>query len=129
LTMEENCSFFLSATSHDFNPSIVANGAGTLFVTWSATDPSAGLNAQVRLGGKLLADACGTIGAGVLAQGSANPLTGDFDADKGFRRWGDTSAITLDPLDTNKVYGVNEKVQTGANPTRWKSLLFNAHNP
>jgi len=128
-TIEEDCFFFLSGTSHDFNPSIVANAAGTLFVTWSATDPPAGSNAQVRLGGKLLADACGTIGAGVLAQGSNNPLTGDFDVNKGVQRWGDTSAITLDPLDTTKVYGVNEKVQAGANPTTWKSLLFNAHNP
>jgi hypothetical protein len=78
LTLEEDCTFFLSATSFDFNPSIVANGAGTLFVTWSATDPPAGVNAQVRLDGKLLADACGVLGPGVLVGQSANALTGNF---------------------------------------------------
>jgi hypothetical protein len=129
LTVEENCTFFKGATSHDFNPSIVANGAGNLFVTWSATDPPGGVNAQVRLGGKLLADTCGIIGSGILVNQSVNALTGNFDANHGLERWGDTSAITLDPLDTSTVYGVNEKVQAGANPTTWKSYFFNAHNP
>ena len=114
----------------DFNPSIVANGAGTLFVTWSATDPPAGVNAQVRLGGKLLADACGVIGPGILVNQSANPLTGNFDPNHGVQRWGDTSAITLDPSNTSTVYGVNEKVQADdGGPNRWKSYFFNAHNP
>jgi hypothetical protein len=128
LTLEEDCQFFSSGTSFDFNPSIVANGAGTLFVTWSATDPP-GANAQVRLGGKLVGDGCGTIGPGILVNQSGNPLTGNFDSMKGFSRWGDTSAITLDPLNTSIAYGVNEKVQVGANPTTWKSYFFNAHNP
>ena len=131
-TLEENCSFFLSSTSNDFNPTIVANPAGTLFVTWSATDPTNSINAQVRLGGKLLADACGVIGAGILVNQSANPLTGNFDSNKGFQRWGDTSAITLDPSSPGltTVYGVNEKVQANdSEPNRWKSYIFNAHNP
>jgi hypothetical protein len=128
-TIEENCSFFLSGTSFDFNPSIVSNAAGTLFVTWSATDPPANKNAQVRLGGKLLGDACGIIGAGVLVNQSTNPLTGNFDPNHGVQRWGDTSAITLDPSNTNIVYGVNEKVLTGPNPTKWQSFFFNGHNP
>jgi hypothetical protein len=128
-TLEENCFFFLSPSSFDFNPSIVANGAGTLFVNWSATDPPGGINAQVRLGGKLLGNACGVIGAGVLVDQSTNPLTGNFDPNHGVQRWGDTSAITLDPSNTRIVYGVNEKVQTGANPTKWRSFFFNGHNP
>lgn len=130
LTLEENCEFFLSANSMDFNPTIVANAAGTLFVTWSATDPPAGVNAQVRLGGKLLADTCGIVGAGILVNQSANPLTGNFDPNHGLQRWGDTSAITLDPSNTTTVYGVNEKVQSNdGGPNRWKSFFFNAHNP
>ena len=129
LTLEEDCPFFLSLTSMDFNPTIVTNGAGTLFVTWSATDPPGGVNAQVRLGGKLIADACGVVRPGILVGGSNNPLTGNFDPNHGVQRWGDTSAITLDPLNTTIVYGVNEKVQAGPNPTGWKSFFFNAHNP
>jgi hypothetical protein len=119
----------MSNTSFDFNPSIVANADRTLFVTWSATDPSRNINAQVRLGGKLLLDACGIISPGVLVNQSTSPLTGNFDARFGYQRWGDTSAITLDPSDTRTVYGVNEKVLTGPNPTKWQSYFFNAHNP
>jgi hypothetical protein len=131
LEIEEDCEFFTSQTSMDFNPSIVANGAGNLFVNWSATDPVAGFNAQVRLGGKLLADDCSVIGPpGVLVNQSANALTGNFDPDHGLQRWGDTSAITLDPSNTSTVYGVNEKVQANdGGPNRWKSFIFNAHNP
>ena len=128
-TIEELCSFSLSGSSFDFNPSIVANEAGTLYLTWSATDPPNNLNAQVRMGGKLVGDGCATIGAGVLVNQSANALTGNFDPNKGFQRWGDTSAVTLDPSDHTVVYGVNEKAQTGADPTTWKTYFFNMHNP
>jgi hypothetical protein len=128
-SIEEDCTFFLSNTSFDFNPSIVANEAGTLFLTWSATDPTNNVNAQVRMGGKLFGDACSTIGAGGLVNQSGNPLTGNFDSDKGFQRWGDTSAVTLDPFDHTIVYGVNEKINAGPNPTSWKSFFFNMHNP
>lgn len=128
-TITQNCFFFMSPTSFDFNPSIVANEAGTSFVTWSATDPAVGVNASVLLGGKLLGDACGTMTNGILVSQSANPLTGNFDADFGLQRWGDTSAITLDPLNHTRVNGVNERVQTGPNPTKWRSFIFNAHNP
>jgi hypothetical protein len=128
LTIEESCSFFASGTSFDFNPAIVANGAGTLFVTWSSTNPTININAQVRMGGKLLGDAC-ILGPGLLVNQSANPLTCNFDHNKGFQRWGDTSAITLDPSDNTIVYGVNEKVNAGPSPTTWKSYIFNMHNP
>src|SRR5262249_14654238 len=127
-TIEENCSFFLSGTSFDFNPAIVANEAGTLFVTWSATDPPNTINAQVRMGGKLFGDSCSTLGAGTLVNQSGNPLTGNFDANQGVQRWGDTSAITLDPTDHTIVYGVNEKVQAGPNPTTWKPCFVNPHS-
>jgi hypothetical protein len=129
LTIAQNCLFFMSQTSFDFNPSIVANEAGTSFVTWSATDPPVGVNASVLLGGKLFGDACGTMTNGILVSQSVNPLTGNFDSDFGLQRWGDTSAITLDPLNHTRVNGVNERVQTGLNPTTWRSFIFNAHNP
>jgi hypothetical protein len=130
LTVSDDCEFFTAGDSFDFNPTIVANDAGTIFVTWSSTDPTTNTNAQVRLGGKLVTDGC-IIGPGILVNQSANPLTGNFDPMHipPTQRWGDTSAITLDPFDTTTVYGVNEKVQSGANPTTWKSFFFNAHNP
>jgi hypothetical protein len=128
-TIEEDCTFFLSGSSFDFNPAIVTNFAGTTFIAWSATDPPNGINAQVRITGKKSTDLCGTLGSGILVNQSANPLTGNFDGNKGFERWGDTSAVTLDPADFTKVWGMNEKVQSSANPTTWKSYIFNMTNP
>ena len=80
------------------------------------------------MGAKRLQEGC-NIGPGILVNQSANPLTGDFDVQKGFQRWGDYSAITLDPLDPQTVYGVNEKVFTSSNPTVWQSYIFNGTLP
>ena len=85
--------YFGSATSDDFNASIAANNAGDCFVTWTSTDASAGRNAQVRLSGKLSADA--GIAAGPTAFTSPtfyNPSANNLE------RWGAYSAVTIDPL-------------------------------
>jgi hypothetical protein len=84
----------------------------------------------VRVTGKLSGDTCITPGVqgGVVVNQSANPLTGNLDAVLGYQRWGDYSAITLDPADHTKAYGVNEKVRNG-DSTSWKTFFFNAHNP
>lgn len=129
-TIVEQCFFFASATSQDFNASIATNFAKTAFITYSSTDPPAGINAQVRFTGKKVGDACGaTLIPGTANNTSANPLTGNFDPNFGAQRWGDYSAVTLDPSDTTKAWAVNEKVQTSAPPTTWKSRFFNMSNP
>src|SRR5262245_17336782 len=127
LAVEESCEIFASASSFDFNPAIVANEAGTIFVTWSSTDPVASVNAQVRISGKLSGDACKVMQSGAPVSQSSNPLTGNLDANVGHQRWGDYSAVALDPLDHNTVYGVNETIDTSG--TTWKSFIFNMHNP
>jgi len=129
-TVEESCEIFANAPgSFDFNPAIVANEAGTIFVTWSSTDPGMGFNAQVRITGKLSGDMCTVAQTGSLVNQSANPLNGNFDSDVGAQRWGDYSAVTLDPADHTIVWGMNEKVLAGPSPTTWKSYIFNMHNP
>src|SRR5262249_4908086 len=116
-----------SGTSFDFNPSIVANEAGTTFVTWSSTDPTNNRNAQVRMGGKLLGDPCLVLSPGNLVFQSTTPLTTNFDAMINHQRWGDYSAVTLDPSDHTTAYGVNETI---LNPgAGWGSYIFNMHNP
>src|SRR5262249_13275163 len=121
LTVEESCELFASTNSNDFNPSIVANESGTIFMTWSSTDPVNSFNAQVRISGKLTGDACTMAQTGILVNQSANPLTGNFDATINHQRWGDYSAVTLDPADHTIVWGMNEKVNAGSPPTTWKS--------
>jgi len=112
-TVAESGMLFASSTSHDFNPSIEANFEGDMAVTWSDTDPTNKINAQVRLSGKRFNDA-GTINhTGLVVFTSTTCLTGNFDSHKGLQRWGDYSAVSFD-LDTNQLqfYIVNEKINT-----------------
>jgi hypothetical protein len=90
--------FYESGTSDDFNPSIVANTAGSVFVTWSSTDALSSTggqhNASIRFSGRQASDGAG-IGAGSALFTSPVALTGNYQ--NGIQRWGDYSAVTLDP--------------------------------
>ena len=97
--------FFASPTSYDFNASIAANSANDVFVTWSATDPARGINAQVRYSGFDHNDgATYVLGAGAAAFTSPTYFTGG--------RWGDYSAVTLDPRNNRRAWLVNEDILT-----------------
>jgi hypothetical protein len=111
--------YFASHTSDDFNASITANAAGNCFVTWTSTDASIGVNAQVRLSGKLSADA--QITAGTAGFTSPTFLTGNFDPRFGTQRWGDYSAVTLDPSNVANAWLVNEKIN---NNSIWGSRII-----
>ena len=96
-----------STTSNDWNASIAANANNDVYVTWSSTDPNAGTNAQVRFSGRLHTDPIGTISGGsALFTSSAfyNPSSDNPE------RWGDYSAVTVDPKDSQRAWIVNEKI-------------------
>jgi hypothetical protein len=107
-TVRQSGFYFASATSDDFNASIAANDAGNCFVTYTSTDASVGRNAQVRLSGKLSADA--GISAGPNAFTSPTFYHPSMDNPE---RWGDYSAMTTDPLNAANAWLVNEKVNPG----------------
>jgi hypothetical protein len=115
-TISQSGFYFASGTSDDFNASIAANDSGDCFVTWSSTDSSAGKNAQVRVSGKLSADA--GIAAGPAA--FTSPTFYNASADNP-ERWGDYSAVTVDPLNASSAWLVNEKVN--ANNAIWGSRI------
>lgn len=96
--------FFGTPTSYDFNASIAANSSNDIFVTWTLTDPARGTNAQVRFSGYDHNDGTAyTLGPGSAAFTSPLPY-GGF-------RWGDYSAVTIDPLNPRRAWLVNEDVQ------------------
>lgn len=106
-----------SATSNDWNASIAANANNDVYVTWSSTDPSAGVNAQVRFSGRLHTDPIGAISSGsVLFTSPAfyNPSSDNPE------RWGDYSAVTVDPKDPLRAWIVNEKIDSA---TGWGSRI------
>ncbi len=107
--------FFGSLTSDDFNASIAANRYKDVFVTWSSTDPTNNVNAQVRFSGRLHTDPPGVISSGSLLYGSATYLSGEpSDWDPSVQRWGDYSAVSLDPADPRgaTAWIVNEYIRT-----------------
>jgi hypothetical protein len=95
--------FFGTSTSFDFNVSIAANSANDVFVTWTMADPSRGTQAQVRFSG--FDHNNGTtyvLSPGIAAFTSPTWLNGN--------RWGDYSAVTVDPRNNRRAWLVNENV-------------------
>jgi hypothetical protein len=105
--------FFGTSTSYDFNVSIAANSANDVFVVWSMTDPTQGVNAQVRFSGFDHNNGANYIlGPGIAAFTSPTWSNGP--------RWGDYSAVTLDPRNARRAWVVNETILANRN---WGSRI------
>jgi hypothetical protein len=117
--------FGRSSTSFDFNASIAANRRKDVFVTWSSTDT--GVNAEVRFSGRLHTEPLGVIASpGSLLFGSdtfyrANPAITE-------QRWGDYSAVSLDPSDPRGLTAwiVNERILSNSS---WGSRIGRINLP
>lgn len=116
--------FFASATSSDFNASIAASSENDAFVTWTSIDSANGINAQVRYSGCDHNDGPCVISAGTALFTSPTFLADDFDSNPFFQkqRWGDYSAVTVDPLDDRRAWLVNEKIDANQD---WGSHIGN----
>jgi hypothetical protein len=95
-TLKQTGSFVAAGTSHDFNASIAANAFDEAFVTWSSTNLSPATNAQVRFSGRLGTDPLGAIPSGV-ALFTSPTFYQQFGQTTGTARWGDYSAVSLQP--------------------------------
>jgi hypothetical protein len=94
--------FFASGSSFDFNASIAANSDNDVFLTWTSTDPPAGIEPEVRFAGCDHNDGPAVPGAGTATFTSPTSFGGG--------RWGDYSAVTIDPMNTRQAWLVNEDV-------------------
>jgi hypothetical protein len=101
-----------------YNPSIAANAANTIFLTW--TESSSALRPAVRVGRKTLA---APAVEGTTAIVSAVPNTGDFQASRGEVRWGDYSSTRVDPLDATRAWSVNEFALLQGASGAWASRI------
>ena len=129
-TLKQSGFFFENGpSSHDFNASIAVNASGEAFVTWNTTDVANSTvasrhNARIRISGRQPADALGVIPAGssVFTSSALNPLTGNTSSTAGIQRWGDYSAVSLDPSPgttagcgaNRRAWIINEKVNAAA---------------
>ena len=100
----QNGFFFASGSSFDFNASIAANTDNDIFLTWTSADPPAGTNAQVRFSGCDHNDGPAVPGSGTATFTSPTSFGGG--------RWGDYSAVTIDPSNARQAWLVNEDVTT-----------------
>jgi len=122
-TVIQSGTFNRSGTSYDFNASIAANRFKDVFVTWSATDPTNSVHAEVRFSGRLHTDTPGVIPSpGSLLFGSTVALTGNPTTGSTTQRWGDYSAVTIDPADATGLTAwiVNERI---LNASTWGSRI------
>lgn len=113
--------FGKSSTSFDFNASIAANRRRDVFVTWSSTDVTNSVNAEVRFSGRLHTEPLGVISSpGSLLFGSDTFYYADTT--KLDQRWGDYSAVSLDPADPRGLTAwiVNERILSN---TVWGSRI------
>jgi hypothetical protein len=111
--------FYASSTSWDFNASIAHDGSNHMYLTWSSTDPAAGINGQVRAGAEL--DGALGFTSGFAVYTSPSPLIGNGGA---VQRWGDYSAVTVDTV-ANRAWATNETIAGGGGS--WQSRIFNMH--
>jgi hypothetical protein len=103
-TLVQSAFFFGTSTSYDFNASIAANSSNDIYVTWTMTDPARGTNAQVRFSGfDHNNGATYSLGSGTAAFTSPTWFGGG--------RWGDYSAVTVDPVNSRRAWLVNEDIQ------------------
>jgi hypothetical protein len=120
LSVIQSGTFSRSSTSYDFNASIAANRRKDVMVTWSATDPTNSINAEVHYSGRLHTDPAGVIpGPGGVLYTSTSNLTGNGGSTQ---RWGDYSAVSLDPADSSAstTWIVNETILA---PNTWASQI------
>ena len=121
--------FQSTATSHLFNPSFVTNSGidgSPAFITASRTDPTC---ASVGcLAAMLTFSGPNNAGAADWTQSLAGTSTTSFTfasgattcnlSSRGSCRWGDYSAITVDPLDGGRAWGFNQLIN-GTNQFNW----------
>lgn len=113
--------YFASQTSNDFNASVAGGpvGNGNIFASWTSNDPAGNIQTQARFSGT------DTLGPPVF-NGASAYTSPTFYGSAGTQRWGDYSAITVDPANTNQAWATNETVET---QTNWGTRIFNIGIP
>jgi hypothetical protein len=122
--LTQSGSRFLSASSDDWNSSLVADPSGNMWMTFSSAGTSAFASEVVA--GRKSTDPAGTAPSILVAKTSAATLTGDFDANFGVQRWGDTSQVTRDPTTATQAWAWNEWVPNSSN---WGTFSARFNNP
>jgi hypothetical protein len=114
---------FQPDSNHRWMGSIAVDKAGNAAVGYSVS--SSAINPAIRYAGRLVTDTLGTLG-----QGEATLIAGTGSQSGGYNRWGDYSAMTVDPNGCTFWYTTEYYVTTGYNwQTRIASFQFPGCTP
>jgi hypothetical protein len=97
--------------NHRFMPSLAVDGSGDMAVGYSVS--SATTNPSIRYAGRLATDPLNTLGQGETTLWSGTGAQTNTCGGSACSRWGDYTAMTIDPVDdctfwyTNEFYAVN----------------------
>jgi hypothetical protein len=97
--------------NHRFMPSLAVDGSGDMAVGYSVS--SSTTNPSIRYAGRLVTDAPNTLGQGETTLWSGTGVQTNTCGGNPCERWGDYSAMSIDPVDdctfwyTNEFYSVN----------------------
>jgi hypothetical protein len=115
--------YYATPTSYDFNPHIAANASGDCFTVWSATDPAASKNAMVRFGGRRAAANLNTMGVNATPLFTSQAYYDDQQGET-YNRWGDYSAVSIDPNNSLQAWLTNETILGTSSPsTKWGTRI------
>ena len=98
-----------------FMPSIALDQSGDIALGFSASSSST--HPSIRYTGRLPGDAAGTMG-----QGEGTVITGAGSQNGGLTRWGDYSALTVDPADDCTFWYTNEYIPANGS-FNWRTRI------
>jgi len=106
-------------SNYRWMPSLAVDQAGNMAIGYSVSSGS--MNPAIRYAGRLADDALNTLG-----QGETTLIAGTGAQSGGFGRWGDYSAMTVDPVDDCTFWYTTEYYETTGNDwqTRIGSFKF-----
>jgi hypothetical protein len=102
-----------------FFPSIAANTNGVVVIAFNGSGPAP--NAYVSsyaVAGRTVSGVT-TFGSRLLLRAGVTSYHGDDEADSGLSRWGDYSALTVDPADSTRFWTIQEIPLDPANSNVW----------
>jgi len=107
---------------HRWMPSIAMDGSGNIALGYSAVNAGASIFPSIRYTARLATDTLGTLQAEVTMQAGAGSQTGSAG------RWGDYSAMEIDPLDDCTFWYTSEYLST-TGPVPWRTRVASFRFP
>jgi hypothetical protein len=106
-------------SNHRFMPSLAVDGSGDMAIGYSVSSSST--NPSIRYAGRLVTDAANTLGQGETTLWAGTGAQTNTCGGNPCQRWGDYSAMSIDPVDDCTFWYTNEYYE--ANGGNWQTRI------